>query len=206
MQQEKDKEDAEAGAAKGAATEALPNNNKTPPQKNKELETSQLESPLLIGNAAAADADAEAAEKAAAAKAPVPESVPENAAQAAAKASVSKKRDKTTSASASTKSAPLLTQNTAAAAVTAAAAAATAEAENPRNRKEAPTQFSKDENMLARLIKKLEYPQMKDILYMTLFQYHKGVFFSTTEEPSTRAQADTSSALPSSPLLLSLPS
>ena len=34
-QQEKDKEDAEAAATKGTAAEALPNNNETPPQKNK---------------------------------------------------------------------------------------------------------------------------------------------------------------------------
>ena len=35
LQQEKGKEDAEAAAAKGASTEVLTNNNKTPPQKNK---------------------------------------------------------------------------------------------------------------------------------------------------------------------------
>ena len=51
-------------------------------------------------------------------------------------------------ASASTKPAPLLTRNTAEAAATAVAA----EAEVPRKRKEAPTQLSKDENMISHLI------------------------------------------------------
>ena len=36
LQHEKDKEDGEAEAAKGASAEALPNNNEIPPQKNKE--------------------------------------------------------------------------------------------------------------------------------------------------------------------------
>ena len=40
LQQEKYKEGAEAEAAKVAAAEALPNNNETPPQKNKESEMS----------------------------------------------------------------------------------------------------------------------------------------------------------------------
>ena len=120
LKQKKDNEDAESAAAKGSAVEALPNNNKTHPQKNKESEMSQLEAPILIGNAAAADADIEAAA--------AQVSVPAHAAQAAAKALASNKWDETTSALASTKPEPLLTQNTEAAAATASAAAAEATA------------------------------------------------------------------------------